>query len=168
MRPSPCNFLAPAMHQRLCSFFSSLQIMLSEGEAPSKIHAFLCFQIIQAPKIIKVFTPFLCSLLTLLIIVRHQWTKLSSFCRGTESARFSGVNNLNQTCLATTHVVKRCCIVSSSWSHSGHLFGWERPLLASLSVVQHLFWITNHKNILHLAGAQVFHSRHQGSKVTAP
>ena len=51
------------MHQRLCSFFSSLQIMLIEGESPSKTHAFLSFQIIQAPKIIKVFTPFLCSLL---------------------------------------------------------------------------------------------------------
>ena len=32
------------MHQRLCSFFSSLQIMLSEGEAPSETHAFLCLQ----------------------------------------------------------------------------------------------------------------------------
>jgi hypothetical protein len=155
------------MHQRLCSFFSSLQIMLGEVEAPSKTHAFLCFQIIQAPKIIKVFTPFLCSLLTLLIVVRHQSAKLSSFCRGTESARFSGANNLNQTYLATTHVVKRC-IVSSAWSHSGHLSGWERPLLASLSAVQHLFRIANHKNILHLAGAQVFQSRRQGSKVTAP
>jgi hypothetical protein len=52
-----------------------------------------------------VFTPFLCSLLTLLIVLRHQLAKLSLFCRGTESARFSGLNNLNHTYLATRHVV---------------------------------------------------------------
>ena len=156
------------MHQRLCSFFSSLQIVLSEGETPSKTHAFLCFQIIQAPRIIREFTPFLCSLLTLLIILRHHSAKLRSFCWGIESARFIRENNLKHTCLAITHEVNRCCIVSSSWSHRAHLSGWERPLLESLSSIQHLLRIASHKNILHLLEAQDFHRRCQGSNVTAP
>ena len=89
VKPSPSSFLAPAKQQRLCSFFRSFQILLIEGEAPSKTHAFLCFQITKAHRIYKEFTPFLCSLLTLLIVMRHQSAKLSSLCRRTESARYS-------------------------------------------------------------------------------
>jgi hypothetical protein len=117
---------------------------------------------------IRELTPFLSSFFTLLIVLRHHSAKLDSCWRGIDPERFSGANRLNQTCLATTHEVRRCCIVSSSWSQRGHLSGWGSPLLANLSAVQHLLRIANHRKILHLFGAQDFHSYLQGSKVTEP
>ena len=122
--------------------------MLPKVQHPRR-HAFLCFQIIEAPKIIREFTPLLCSFSTLFIVLRHQLAKLPSFGLGIEPARPIGANNLNQNSLATTHVVRRCCIDSSSWSQRGHLSGWESPLLASLSAVQHLLRIANPRKNLH-------------------
>jgi len=164
-RPRPCNFLALAKHQRLCSSLSKLKIRLTEGETPLKPQAFLCFQIIRAPKMIRELTPFLSSFFTLLIVMCHQSAKLDSCWRRTGPERFSGANKLNQTCLPTTHEANKCCIVSFSWSQRGHLSGWGRPLLANQSAIQHLFRIANHKKNLHLFGAQDFHRRLQGSKL---
>jgi len=125
--------------------------MLPKVQHP-RTHAFLCFQIIQATKIIRGFTPLLCSFSTLFIVLRHQLAKLPSFCLGTEPARPIGANNLNQNSLVTTHVVRRCCIDSSSWSQRGHLSGWESPLLASLSAVQHYCVSLTRENFCILSG----------------
>jgi hypothetical protein len=46
-RPKPSSFFAPAKHQRLCSFLISLMIEETDGEAPSKTQAFLCFEIVK-------------------------------------------------------------------------------------------------------------------------
>jgi hypothetical protein len=134
---------------------------------PWNTQAFLCFQIVQTPRIIRVFTPFFCSF-TLLNIIRNQSAKLLSFWQGTKSVSSKGWCNLNHTCLATTHVVNRCCIVSSSWSHRGHLSGWGRPLLASLSAVQHLFRIANHRNILHSTSQLLQASNGPGCYIHSP
>ena len=83
------------MHHKPCSSFSSHKIVLTEGEAPSNTQAFLYFQIVQAPRIIRVFTPFLCSFFTLLIVLHHQSAKLLSFWQGTKSVSSNGWSNLN-------------------------------------------------------------------------
>jgi hypothetical protein len=41
-------------------------------------------------------------------------------------------------------------------------------LFCSISAVQHLFCMANHKKVLHLGGAQDFQSLFQGSKVMEP
>ena len=69
--------------------------MLTKGVAPSNTQAFLYFQIVQAPRIIRVFTPFLCSFFTLLIVLHHQSAKLLSFWQGTKSVSSNGWSNLN-------------------------------------------------------------------------
>jgi hypothetical protein len=77
----------------------------------------LCFQIIQAPRIIREFTPFLYSLFTFLITLCHQSAKLHSLCQGTQSPRFKGARRLNQTYRATTQEV----VMNTSPSNKGTL-----------------------------------------------
>ena len=152
------------------SSLSSPIMKLTEGATLWNTSAFLCFYFIQAPKIIREFTPFLHSFFTFFISLHHHSAKLCSCYPRTQSPRFRGAKRLNQTCLAlaTTHETNRCCIVSSSLSHRGHLSGWGSPLFSSLSAVQHLMQIAHQRNILHLFGAQDFYSLFQGSKVTDP
>ena len=168
MRPRSCSFLAMARHHRLCSSLMSLMMELTEGGTPSNTQAFLCFHIIQAPKIIREFTPLLYSFFTFFITLCHHSAKLCSHWLGMQSPRLRGDRRLNYTCLAITHDTNKCWAVSSSWSHRGHRSGWGSPLLSSLSAVQHLLRIANQRKTLHLFGAQDFQSLFQGSKVTDP
>lgn len=46
--------------------------------------------------------------------------------------------------------------------------GWSRPLLASLSSVQHLLYMTSHMKKQHLSGAQVFQILSQENNLTDP
>ena len=131
---------------------------LTEEDTPSNTQAFRCFHIIQAPKIIREFTPLLYSFFTFFITLCHHSAKLCSHWLGMQSPRLRGDRRLNYTCLAITHDTNKCWAVSSSWSHRGHRSGWGSPLLSSLSAVQHLLRIANQRKTLHLFGAQDFQS----------
>lgn len=58
--------------------------------------------------------------------------------------------------------------VSSCWSQRRHFSGWFRPRRAKRSAVQHLLRGVSQMKSLHLEGAQLFHIRSVGSKVTDP
>jgi len=161
------RFLAPARTQRWpssCTFLIEVETL---GESPSNTQAFRCFHKVQAPKMMREFTPFLCCLPTLLVIFLHQVAKLCSILLGTSCCKLSGESTLCQNCLANTHVVRICCIVSS-WSQSIHLSGWGSPLFVSWSAVQHLFFMASQRNILYFVGAQDFQRRRRGSNWIDP
>ena len=127
-------------------------------------HALRCFQRIQAPRIMTVFSPFFLSFCNFLIALHHQSPKEISWGLGIRSCRPNTKNIWHQNSRAKTQVVRICWIFSSSWSQKGQWLGCGRPLLASLSAVQHLFLMANQMKSLHFAGAHDFQTRHQGSK----
>jgi len=109
-RPSSMfwRFLAPAKSQRWpssCKFLIEVETL---AESPSNTQAFRCFHMVQAPKMVREFTPFLCCLPTLLVIFLHQVAKLCSLLLGTSCCKLSGESTLCQNCLAKTHVVRIC------------------------------------------------------------
>jgi hypothetical protein len=100
--------------------------------------------------------------------LRHHSAKDLSLLLGMAACRPKGDKILNHNSRANTHEVRRCWIVSSSWSQSGQWLGWGRPLLASRSAVQHLFWMASQRKTLHLDDAHDFHNLRHGSKVIDP
>ena len=148
---------APAASHNFRSSLKSRSVRCRLGADPSKTQAFQCFQRIHAPRMIRELKPFLCCLGIFLQDFFHQSAN-EMLCRlDTKLARPRGCKMLNQNCLANTHEVRRCWIVSSSWSQSGQWAGWGNPLFfCNLSAVQQQFWIASQIKILHLLGAQDF------------
>jgi hypothetical protein len=54
-------------------------------------------------------------------------------------------------------------MLSSSWSHKGHLFGRGRRYFARRPAVQHRLCASRHRNIRHLGGAHDFQILSHGS-----
>jgi hypothetical protein len=59
-----------------------------------------------------------------------------------------------QMVLEKEQPVRMCAIVSSDWSHSGHLAACGRPRLSSCSLVQHLSRKASHMKNFTLGGTQ--------------
>ena len=81
---------------------------------PSKTRAFLCFQIIQAPRITSELNSFRRCFCSFFQDFLHQSTNELAVCLGAKRERFRGWRMLNQNCRANTHVVSRCWISSVS------------------------------------------------------
>uniref|UniRef100_A0A0A8ZMU1 Uncharacterized protein n=1 Tax=Arundo donax TaxID=35708 RepID=A0A0A8ZMU1_ARUDO len=60
------------------------------GLAPSKTHELRCLQIIHAPRIINMFSPFLCPFCIFLTALRHQLAKDVSFQPGAHRCNPNG------------------------------------------------------------------------------
>jgi len=128
--------LAPARHQRLASSQICLRTSCTLRTAPLNTISLWSFHKDQATKIISEFSPLLqLSGNKYRIRIHQTWRTLSS-----GSGEKSG-SPRDQICLATMHPHRICWMVSSSWSHRGHWAGWGKPLLGSLSAVQHLLWV---------------------------
>jgi len=147
---------APARHHKWCSSLKAWSEMSKLGLAPSKTHAFRCFQMIQAPNMTKELNPFRLPFWIFLTLFLHQSEKESSCLEGTQSCKPKLDRMRNQKSLVNTQVVRICWMSSASWSQSRQRSGWGRFLLAKWSAVQHLFLTANHKKNLHFAGAHVF------------
>ena len=159
---------APARHHKWCSSLKAWNKLSKLGLAPSKVHAFRCFQMIQAPSTTNVLKPFRLSFWIFLALFLHQSEKENSCLEGTQSCQPKLDRMRNQKSLVNTQVVSICWISSASWSQNKQRSGWGRFLLAKRSAVQHLFLTANHRKILHFAGAHVFQILRQGSNVVAP
>jgi hypothetical protein len=125
------------------------------GAVPLKIQSFRCFQMLQAPRIVREFRPFRASPLTEGSTFAHQSSKDDSAGCGASEERPTCCRREYQNCLANTHRMRRCWMFSSL-SHSRHRSGWGRPHRASLSAVQLRLWATNHMMKRHLGGAHNF------------
>jgi hypothetical protein len=73
-----------------------------QGRAPSKIHLFLCFQRLQAPRMTTLLKPFLLLLGILAEAFLHHSAKQESLLLGAKIERPIGVNILYQNCLVKT------------------------------------------------------------------
>lgn len=158
---TPCRWSTPAKTQqlsswrKLCCTFPRASWSLSNTHLLRWMH--------QAPRmLLLLFMPFILSFWTSLITFLHHSAKDASSTSGVRCPNPRGSNRLNHNYCAKTQKVKICWTVSSSWPQSGHVSGWFNPLCCNLSAVHHLFWIANHKNILHLGGTQDFHNLLQG------
>jgi len=159
---------APARHHKWCSSLKAWNKLSKLGLAPSKTHAFRCFQMIQAPNTTNVLKPFRLSFWIFLALFPHQYEKENLCLKGTQSCQPKLDRTRNQKSLVNTQVVSICWISSASWWQNKQCSGWGRFLLAKRSAVQHLFLTANHRKILHFAGAHVFQILWQGSNVVAP
>jgi hypothetical protein len=112
------------------------------GRHLSNTHLFLCFRMIQAPKMTMELRQFLRWTATLEQLFLHQVSKERSTCWGDRSCRFASLRNTNQNCLAKTQTTNKWLTVSKAWWQRGHRSKWDRPLMASLSAVQHLLCST--------------------------
>lgn len=112
--PRPPPWPPPAKHHRWCSSSKFLSRVLMHGEAPLKTHAFRCFHILQAPRMITVFSPFFFSFGILFTAHRHQLAKEVSSTVGTLCCRFSLERMRDQNSLANTQEVSKCCTFSSA------------------------------------------------------
>jgi hypothetical protein len=95
--------LAPASSHNLLPSSACARQAAKLGAAPSNTHRFLCFQIIQAPKMIRELSPFLTILRASSSILCHQSKKEGSVSCGVRSWRVTFCKNLNQNCLEKTH-----------------------------------------------------------------
>lgn len=158
----------PAIDQQTASSLAAWRATSRFGLQPSNTHLFLCFQMIQAPEISKELKHFFKGSATLELLLLHQDSKERSSGIGQTHCKPITLSNPNQNGLAKTHPTSRWFIHSASWSQSGHLSGWSRPLFVSLSAVQHRSCSTNQIKNLHFPGAQVFHTLSAGSNPIAP
>jgi hypothetical protein len=101
------------------------------GATPSKIQWFLCFHIVQAPRMMIELSPFLTGPVAWLLSLHHSRKELLSSC-GVRSWSYTRHRKLNQNCLEKTQFTRRWSMVSSTWSHRGHFSGWSSPCLALL------------------------------------
>jgi hypothetical protein len=116
-------FLAPAEnHSRISSLKPSSKVEM-HGRAPSKTHLFLCFQWLQATRMITLLKPFLLLLGILAEAFLHHSAKPDSLLLGATKERPIGVNILCQNYLVKTQLDRICCTVSSSWSHRTQFSG---------------------------------------------
>jgi hypothetical protein len=114
--PIPCSlrswsFLALAKPQCWYSSLNCLKTSLTDRVIPSNMQSLWCFWIRRAVKMINEFVAPFPHSLTLQIVLTHQFANQRSMA--------------NHTCLEKTNLVRRCWIVSSSWSHKGHFSGWH-------------------------------------------
>jgi hypothetical protein len=131
---------------------------------PWKTQEFLYFHSIRAPKITTELKPFFFSFGVCLHRFLHHSANTRSWHPGTLAEKPHGTNTLNQNSCANEQPIRMCWAVSSAWSHRMHCSRWGRFLFTSLSTVQHLFRMANHRMTLHFAGLQVFQSLRHGSK----
>jgi hypothetical protein len=157
---------APAQHHMVVSTTTVCRRAWRFDCNPSSTHEFWCFQISEATRMIREFSPFRVSFGTPLITL-HQLEKLVPNT-GATTARFSHCKQKNQTCREKTHESSKCWIVSSAWSQNGQAVGWGNPRLASQSAVQHLLLKANHKKNLQCKGAQHFQILLQGVNLMVP
>jgi hypothetical protein len=81
------------------------------------------------------FSPFRASSLTVKTALSHQSSKEETCGCGVSAASPMLCRMTYQNCLANTHLMRRCWMFSSSWSHSRQRSGWGRPLRANLSAI---------------------------------
>nr|XP_051215811.1 uncharacterized protein LOC127333471 [Lolium perenne] len=137
----------------------------TEGCALSKIAAFRCFQIHHAVSMTIDDVPLRNWRGAVRTTCDHHSAKSPSEEGGPEVDRIHERTS-NQTVLENEHPVRRCVIVSSDWSHSGHLGACGKPRRASLSPVQHLSRQANHMKNFTLGGAQDLQfSSHDGEVI---
>jgi hypothetical protein len=136
------------------------------GATPSNTHRLRWFHNIHAPKIIKEFSPLLVRANVVMCTFSHHSSKHKSLGLGAREWRPTCLRMRCQNCLVKTQFTSRWSTVSSSWSHSGHFFGWSRPRWAKWSTVQHLLW--SHMNILHFGGAQDYQILSHGMNSVTP
>jgi len=134
------NPLAPAKLYKWSSSLARVRAVVMVGVAPLNTQSFRTFQMVQAPRIMREFRPFLVSPLTIKADLSHQSSNEGSSGCGASVARPKNCSNSNKKCLAKTQPTSRCWMFSSSWSHSGQRSGWGRPLRASRSAVQQRLW----------------------------
>jgi hypothetical protein len=98
----------------------------------------------------------------------HQSSRLQRALSGERLGNPDLRNKKYQNCLAKKQEMRRCCIVSLSWSQRGHALGWGSPLLARRSAVQHLLCMTSQRKKLHFEGAQDSQTRSNAPKEVDP
>ncbi len=160
--------LAPAMLQRVLSLAMAWTTTEILGVAPLKTQSLRRFQISQATRMNKEFRPFFSSLGTFWMALNHQLEKWVEEGWGAVTALPIFSRMYNQTFREKTHLTKRCWMVSSSWSQSGHASGCCNLNLARRSEVQHRLFTANHVKNLHRRGAQLFHILFQGANLMDP
>lgn len=95
--------------------------------AIKKMQRLRIFQIDQAMRITKEFSPFRAAFSALRATYLHQSLKVSSSKVGAKCCRSALPRTIVHTCLAKTQDVRICWTVSSSWSQRRYLFGCWRP-----------------------------------------
>ena len=118
-RKRVANPFAPANCQALASSLKACTACCKLGTTPSNTQAFLCFQIIHAPRMQKELKPFLRCFCSFFSAFFHQSAK-DELLVGVRLVKASCCRMAHQNCLAKTHEVRMCWIVSSSWSQSTH------------------------------------------------
>lgn len=147
--------LAPANFHNWASSITRIKAVTKQGAIPLNTQSFRCLQIVQAPRMMREFIPLRTSPLRDPSTLAHQPSNEASAGCGARDESHTPCRRENQNCLANTHPIRRCSIVSASWSHNGHLSGLGRPRLGSLSAVQQRLWATSQKK------------RHLGEPMTA-
>jgi len=116
-----------------------VEMMVVElGVPPSKTQWLQWIHSNQAPRVMMELSPFFyltsnCHL--------HWPTFLQNISHSAEGqSKPKRCRLVNQNWREETHETSRWSIVSSAWSHRGQVAGWGRPLLVSLSAVQHRLW----------------------------
>lgn len=149
--PSSSSFSSPAFTHNLASSIIRCRTLEREGVAPLNAMLFLCFQsnhIVMRHFALVDFR--LCPVESSL--VHHA---LSSSPISGSRPGLPVINpNKCQTCLANTHPIRRCWMVSSSWLQSGHVSWCGRPRLARRSEIQHLFLKASQAKKRHQRGAR--------------
>ena len=105
------------------------------GAAPLNTQSFLSFQIVQAPRIMREFRPFLVSPSTVKAALSQQSSKEGTSGYGASAASPTICRSSNLNCLANTQPMSRWWMFSCSTSHNIHRSGWVRPVLAFLSTI---------------------------------
>jgi hypothetical protein len=145
----------------------SLNRDLTEGSALSKTAAFRCFHIHHAVSMIIDEVPLRSWRGAVCTTSDHHSAKSPSTVGGPEVDRIHERTSY-QTTLENEHPVSRCVMVSTIWSHSGHLGACGRPRHASLSPVQHLSRQASQIKNFTLGGAQDFQFSSHDPEVMAP
>ena len=133
---------APARHHKWYSSLKAWNKLSKLGLAPSKTHAFRCFQMIQAPNITNVLKPFRLSFWIFLTLFLHHSEKENSCLEGTQSCKPKLDRTRNQKSLVNTQVV------SIFWIHKWWVYfesfiskqQWEKVKFSTMYLVS-IIWI---------------------------
>ena len=163
MSTSPFN--RPACCQALPFATTRLTTTSSDGEAPLKTTAFLCFQSSQRPRVRSTLNSF--GLCTPDVLATHHSLRVSCVV-GVHYGFPRAEHRVLQTVLANTHVRRMWSMVSSSWLQNGHASWCGRPRRASRSEVQHLFLMASQVKKRHLRGALDFQHKSAAGTTSLP
>jgi hypothetical protein len=145
----------------------SLNRDATDGRALSKTAAFRCFHIHHAVSMIIDEVPLRSWRGAVRTTSDHHSAKSPSTVGGPEVDRIHERTSY-QIVMEKEHPMRRCVMVSTDWSQSGHLGACGKPRRASLSPVQHLSRQASHMKNFTRGGAQDFQFNLQEPEMMAP